>query len=101
MKSYEERLSDAKRIYAAALKRVKTTPEPEGQKFHVGQRVRINDNLGLCMRHFPCGCLATVEHTHAHAFRGGDVKAYSLNVDGHGSIAWYWEHQLSPVTGGE
>lgn len=93
--TYEERAAEAKSYYEEGLERVRTTPEPVGQKYHRGARVRIADDLGQCMRFFPSGCLATVEHTYAHAFGGDDVKSYSLIVDGHGSTAWYNEDQIS------
>ena len=78
------------------LDRVKTTPMPEGQKFPIGARVRIADDLGPYMTHFSGkGCIATVVHTYDHAFGGGDTKSYTLNIDGLGNSSWYLEHQLT------
>jgi hypothetical protein len=94
MMSYEEREAQANIIYQNGLNRVKNTPAPKGQKFPVGARVRIADNLGKYMSHFPSGKLATVEYTYAHAYGGNDVKSYSLLIDGMGSHAWYEEWQL-------
>jgi hypothetical protein len=91
------RLSEATAFHSAGMERVKTTPEPKGQKFPNGSRVRIADDLGQSMSHFERGVEATVEFVYDHAFGGGDVKSYSLNVDGHGSIAWYYEHQLTAI----
>lgn len=102
MKPYKERLADAQRIYAEGLRRVATLPMPEGQKFAPGTRVRIADDLGEHMRHFHgAGKLATVEYTHAHAYGGKSVDSYSLNVDGIGSNAWYYESQLTPCESDE
>jgi hypothetical protein len=78
------------------LDRVKNTPEPEGQKFHVGARVHIASDLGIAMEHFTSGVDATVEYVYAHAYQGSDVKSYSLNING-GSNAWYKEGQLTLI----
>lgn len=86
----------AQEIYADGMSRVATDPEPNGQKFPVGSRVKIKD-LGPGMSNFPSGLLATVNYTYAHAYGGSDVTSYSLDVDGIGSIAWYEEHQLSGI----
>lgn len=92
--NFESRAAAASAVYNQGLENVKTRPVPEGQKFQPGERVRIADDLGQAMAHFPSGVLATVEYTYAHAYWGEDVKSYSLNVDGHGSVAWFHESQL-------
>jgi hypothetical protein len=95
------RQDEAKSYVAGCLERMKTKPEPEGQKFPIGTRVRIADDLGKSMDHFPGkGCLATVKHTYAHAFGGGDddAKEYCLDIDDHGEVSWYEEHQLTEIT---
>jgi len=97
MKSYAERLNDATGIYNQGLENVNHDPEPKGQKFAVGSRVHIADDLGSTMRHFKSGCDATVEYTYAHAYGGSDVKSYSLIIDNHGSSAWYNEWQLTAI----
>lgn len=102
MKNYADRLAEANEIYAAGLRKVKTTPAPEGQKFPAGSFVRIADDLGPSMFHFKGGVFARVEYTYDHAYGGGDKKSYSLLIEGapgrwH-SVAWYWEHQLTAVT---
>ena len=79
------------------LRKVKETPDPDGQKFPRGSRVRIADDLGVSMSHFKSGVDATVEYVHAHAYGGSDVKSYSLNIDDCGSVAWYYESQLSAI----
>ncbi len=87
--------------YQEGLDRVATTPQPKEQKFLIGSRVRIAQDLGPLMGHFPGkGCEATVKYTHAHAF-GGSPKSYSLDVDGHGSCSWYEEHQLTLIDDGD
>ena len=91
---YKERLAQVTAYYQQGLKRVRTTTQPKGQKFPNGARVRIADNLGPYMSHFPAGRGATVKYTYAHAYGGTDVKSYCLDVDGHGEISWYHEHQL-------
>ncbi len=94
--NYETRLKQAKSYYAAGLERVKTTPEPAGQKFPIGTRVMIDDDLGPTMNHFPAGVEATVEYVYSHAYGGTDVKSYSLSINGQSS-AWYHEHQLTAI----
>jgi hypothetical protein len=97
MLTYEERLARATSIYEEGLLRVKRTPEPEGQKYHVGARVKIQDDLPPYMSHFPSGKMATVSYTYAHAYGGSDIKDYSLNIDGIGEVAWYDEDQLQEI----
>ena len=99
---YEERLAQAKGIYASGLRKVKETPAPPGQKFPCGSFVKIAEDLGESMSHFESGKIARVEYTYAHAYWGDDVKSYSLNVRyGPGkwsTVAWYYESQLTAVT---
>jgi len=93
------RIDEAKSYTANCLARMGNKPEPEGQKFPIGTRVRIADDLGKSMSHFRgAGRNATVEHTYAHAFGGDDVKSYFLDVDDVGSNGWYHEHQLTEIT---
>ena len=94
---YETRLAVAKGVYQDGLRKVKETPEPDGQKFPCGSRVRISDDLCGSMSHFKSGVDATVEYVYAHAYGGSNVKSYCLNVDDYGSVAWYYEHQLSAI----
>ena len=97
MLDYETREAQAIAIYQQGLQRVKDTPEPKGQQFPNGSRVRIKDDLGPSMSHFESGVEATVENVYAHAYGGSDVKSYRLNIDGRGSVAWYYEHQLEAI----
>jgi hypothetical protein len=94
---YQQYEQAAKARHEEGLRHVQDSPAPEGQKFPVGARVRIADDLGPSMSHFPKGRLATVKYTHAHAFGGDDVASYCLDVDGCGSTSWYKEHQLTLV----
>lgn len=94
----EKRHAEASAYYQAALRRVEETPPPDGQKFKQGDRVRITDNLGVHMSHFPAGKLATVQYTYANAYGTTDTRSlqqYSLDVDGIGVVSWYNESQLS------
>lgn len=84
-------------FHADVMERVAMTPEPAGQKFPFGTRVRIG-RLSATMSHFPSLVNATVEYTYAHAYGGDDVTSYSLNVDGQGSTSWYHENQLTEIT---
>lgn len=97
---YQQRHAEASGYHQAALRRVAETPAPAGQKFAPGARVKIADNLGFHMSHFPAGKLATVQHTYAHAYGSTDARSlqqYYLDIDGIGGVAWYDEDQLSAV----
>lgn len=97
--SASQRHSQAVAYSAAGDRRVANDPPPAGQKFLPGTRVRIADDLGPTMRHFPSGRMATVHHTYAHAFGGDDIKSYCLDVDGFGRTSWYDEDQLTAIEG--
>lgn len=97
--NFSDRLADAQSIHGLGMERVRTTPPPPGQKYPPGTRVRIADDLGRAMSHFPSGKNATVHHTHAHAYGGSSVKSYCLDIDGLGQVAWYYEEQLTPIEG--
>ena len=94
---YETRHAQAKAYCEAGMELVRTTPEPKGQKFPCKSRVRIADDLGPAMRHFPSGKDATVIHVYCHAFGGSNVKSYCLDLDGLGQHSWYYEHQLTAI----
>ena len=85
----------AKYVYQNGLSRVRNTSQPKGQKFSIGDRVFIAKDLGKYMSHFPSGEWATVMYTYAHAYGGNNIKSYCLNIDNHGKVSWYYEHQLS------
>ena len=89
---------EAMRYHKASMQRVKDTAPPERQKFKPGARVKIAENLGHHMSHFPSGTEATVHHTYAHAYQRKDersLRQYCLDVDGHGLVSWYNEDQLA------
>ena len=92
------RNQEAKGIHQAGMERVRTQPVPTGQKYAPGTRVRIDDHLDSTMAHFPSGKNATVRYTYDHAFGGGDIDSYCLDIDGHGEVAWYYEGQLTPIS---
>jgi hypothetical protein len=95
--TYTEREKQAKAYYALGLERVKNSPEPEGQKFPCGSRVRVSNTLAPNKSHFHAGVNATVEYTYAHAYGGSNTKDYKLNIDGIGSVAWYQEEELTLI----
>ena len=95
----ETRFAEASAYYEKGMQRVKDTPEPEGQKFPCGSRVRIADNLGQSMSHFPSSANATVRYVYAHAFGGDDVTSYCLEVDGYGEVSWFHESHLKSING--
>jgi hypothetical protein len=97
---YQQRHVEASAYYQAGLRRVNETPPPAGQKFPLGARVKIANDLGPHMRHFPSGKLATVQYTYAHAYGSTDTRShqqYRIDIDGIGSVAWYDEYQLSAI----
>ena len=71
---------------------IKTKPQPEGQKFNIGARVWVAEDLGSMMSNFKSGCEAIVDHTYAHAYGGNNVNKYMLNIGG-----WYYEDQLTLI----
>jgi hypothetical protein len=93
----QDRINDAHAHYAAGMARVRETPDPKGQKFPTGSRVHIAKDLGPTMSHFESDVDATVQYVYAHAFGGDNVTSYSLNIDGYGSVAWYYENQLTAI----
>lgn len=96
-KPYETAQDVINAAYAQAMDNVATQPEPNGQKYPIGTRVRITSDLGVPMSHFPMGVGATVAYTYAHAFGGRDAETYCLDVDGYGRVSWYFEHQLTKI----
>lgn len=69
------------------------------QKFKRGDRVMIVLTLEPYMSHFPSGVEAIVLGSYRDEFGGPDIEdtAYSLNIKGHGFVAWYNEDQLTLV----
>lgn len=92
---YSVREAEAKAYYEQSLRRVNITPEPKGQKFHIGERVWITNEKFSTRCHFTIGRWATVQYTYAHAYGGDNIEDYSLDIDGKGSSAWYPEWILT------
>lgn len=97
MLDYKEREVQANTIYRQGLDNVKNKSVPKGQKYLPGTRVKIVDNLGSHMSCFPDGRKATVKYSYAHAYGGGDVKSYCLDIDGIGEVSWYSEEQIKAL----
>jgi len=98
--THHTRSEKLKKINEEAKYNVVNKPEPEGQKFPIGSRVKIADVLGSMMSHFPSGVEATVLYTYAHAYPSFDSSAtnqYALEVDVCGFCAWFYEHQLTLI----
>ena len=93
--NYLERYKLAVGNYLEGMKRVQNCPMPNGQKYSNGTCVKISENLGASMLHFPSGKKAIVLYTYAHAYGGDDIKSYCLNIDDVGKVSWYNESQLS------
>ena len=70
------------------------------QKFFKGDLVKIADDLGRSMSHFPQGCEAVVIATYAEQYGGGGNDKYTLHVlkkgEG-GENSWYYENQLTLI----
>ena len=89
-------------LFCQGILKVSHNPEPEGQKFKCGSRVHVSADLGPSMSHFKSDCDATVMYTHAHAYGGGRVKSYCLEIDGNkGTSSWYEESQLTQINLGQ
>jgi len=97
MIDYETRVADAMGIFTEGRRRLKAMAEPDGQKFHIGQRVHIAKDLGETMIYFNSDVDATVVGVYSHMYGGDDVESYSLNIDGIGESAWYQEWQLTAI----
>lgn len=67
------------------------------QMFAKGDLVHIAEDLGSSMAHFTSGVDAIVIGSYNDKFGGGDTKSYTLYINGHGSVAWYYEHQLTLI----
>lgn len=71
------------------------------QKFFKGDLVKIDDDLGHSMAHFPKRCEAVVIGTYAEQYGGGrdNNKKYTLHIlkPNHGESSWYREDQLTLI----
>lgn len=67
------------------------------QKFPIGTKVRIKDELPSSKAHFPKGVEAYILYTYAYAYGYSserDFRTYALDIDGKGKTAWYDESEL-------
>jgi hypothetical protein len=90
----KDRLDRAQRIHAEGMRRVNSTPEPEGQKYPIGTRVTVRGKPNIARN----GTKGTVLFTYAHAFpqvNATNVVDYAVDVDEHGYVAWWHESQLT------
>ena len=76
------------------------------QKFSRGHRVRIADDLGTAMRHFPAGRDAIIVGSYSDLYVGSTLQhdhEYSLMLqEDDGTIntnSWYHEAQLTLIDG--
>lgn len=67
------------------------------QKFHKGDLVRVADDLGSCMSHFPSSVDAIVIGSYCDQYGGSDSGQYTIYIKGRGQISWYYEGQLSLI----
>jgi hypothetical protein len=72
------------------------------QKFHLGDLVRITDDLGHSMEHFPgAGGKAIVMGSYADQFGGNNVDSYTLFIEDRGRVSWYHGYQLTMIKEGQ
>jgi len=88
--------------YKAELQKLNEQPPSEdlpNQKFPRGCRVKVAEDLGQFMSHFPRGFEAIVEHSYGQQYDTNDGSKYCLiMLEGEtpvNTIAWYYEDQLS------
>jgi len=69
------------------------------QKFHKGDWVRVADDLGPSMSHFPSSIDAVVIGSYADQYGGGDSGRdhYSLHLKGRGHSSWYYDNHLTLI----
>jgi hypothetical protein len=72
-------------------------PRLRPQRFHRGDLVKIDDDLGEGMSHFPAGVEAIVIGSHDDRFGGGNTRDYTLHIKDRGQCSWYHEHQLELI----
>lgn len=67
------------------------------QKYHKGDLVQIDNNLGIGREHFPSGKKAIVIGSYKDQYGGKDVKnpEYTLFIHGEGEHSWYQENVLT------
>jgi hypothetical protein len=70
------------------------------QKFFLGDRVRIAQDLGPSMSHFEKDCEAIVMYSYAEQYdgTGKDVDQFSLYIlPNRGEVSWYYANQLTLI----
>lgn len=67
------------------------------QKFHRGDHIRIADDLGSAMRHFPSGLRGFVMGSYRDQYGNGERNLYTVDVEKHGETSWYNEDQLTLI----
>lgn len=70
------------------------------QKFHKGDLVRIDKDLGDSRSHFTSDCDAIVIGSYRDQFGGDDVDSYTLYLEASGECSWYHECSLSLIETG-
>ena len=70
--------------------------------FYRGDLVRIANDLGPMMEHFPGkGKRAIVLYSYADAYGSGKHSSLALYVEGTGEVAWYYDSQLTLIKEGQ
>ena len=72
----------------------------EGQKFAVGDKIHVADEMPSWMSHFRAGEDATVLYTYGQAHGGNDSDAYFIMFEDGSTSGWYDEVQLTAVDDG-
>ncbi len=81
------------RYHKKCMLALDSKPEPKGQKFSRGSKVKVVDS------YWPeyIGRVATVMYTHAHAFDSDSVENYSLMFDDGCEVSWFIAEGLEEV----
>jgi len=72
----------------------------KGQKYAVGERVKIADEMPSWMSHFRAGEEVDVLYSYGQSCGGDSADSYGVEFDDGSSCAWYDESQLTPVKKG-
>lgn len=67
------------------------------QKFHKGDWVRVNKDLGSCMKHFQSDCEAIVIGSYADQYGGEDYHSLTLFIKDGGQVSWYSADQITLI----
>ena len=70
----------------------------EGQKFAVGDRVKVADEMPSWKAHFRHGEEATIRYSYGQVYGiEDDVEDYCIEFDDGDESAWYDENELIPI----